>query len=299
MPAATPHSAKSTVGSPARLGRGNRASVWVAVVGLASGLPASVAVTAGWADAALVFPPIVAVLLAGAAAMLGRVLRPLLLVLAASVTGLWIITVALGVADSALTEWPVAMRILVVNGAKVLPLALTAGVIAWYRPSREDASLRLGRWRADTGLRLAGHRIDWRWIGTTAGIMIWAGAIATGVEAFSVAGLRAALVWLPIYTVAAVINAAAEEFMFRHAVNAVAGPLMSRGALVALTSAYFGVTHINGTPSGLAGILLSGSFGVVLALAINHTRGFCWNWTLHFLADMAIFFTLIAATTPT
>jgi hypothetical protein len=51
---------------------------------------------------------------------------------------------------------------------------------------------------------------------------------------------------------------------------------------------------VHGNPSGLVGILLSGAFGVVLALAIEQTRGFCWNWTLHFAADVAIFTTLVA-----
>ncbi|WP_170837457.1 CPBP family intramembrane glutamic endopeptidase [Actinopolyspora xinjiangensis] len=240
----------------------------------------------------------IAVLLATSAVFLHRAVRPLLLVLTASVTGLWFITVASDLMEPLLVGWPTAARVLAVNGAKVLPLVLTAMVLVRYRPDQHEISLRLGRWRADSGLSVAGHRIDWRLIGTTVGFVVCCGTIATGVGEFNVAGLSEALSWLPVYTAAAVVNATAEEFLFRHAINGVAGPLMGRTALIALTSAYFGVTHVNGTPSGLLGVLLSGSFGVVLALAIDHTRGFCWNWTLHFTADMAIFFTLIAATAP-
>ncbi|SDK63046.1 CAAX protease self-immunity [Actinopolyspora mzabensis] len=295
MSAPVPYQAAPTGRTAIPLPRSAQASVWLAVIGLASGLPASLAVAAGWENAGFALPPIIAVLLVTSAVFLHRAVRPLLLVLTASVTGLWLITVALELAEPLLLGWPTAARVLAVNGAKVLPLALTAIVLLRYRPGRHEMALRVGQWRADSGLRVAGYRIDWRLIGTTVGFVVCCGTIATGVEAFNVAGLSEALLWLPVYTAAAVVNATAEEFLFRHAINAVAGPLMGRTALIALTSAYFGVTHINGTPSGLAGILLSGPFGVVLALAIDHTRGFCWNWTLHFIADMAIFFTLIAA----
>jgi membrane protease YdiL (CAAX protease family) len=186
----------------------------------------------------------------------------------------------------------------VVNGAKVVPVALTALVLLRYRPSREDSALRVGQWRADSGLRVAGRPVDWRWIGATVAVVVCGGTLATGVGAFSGDGLRAALVWLPVYAAAAIINSAAEEFLFRHAVNAVTRRLVSRFTLVALTSSYFGVTHLNGTPSGPLGVLLAGAFGMVLALAIDHTRGFCWNWTLHFLGDLAIFFTLVSTASP-
>jgi membrane protease YdiL (CAAX protease family) len=286
-------------GSDHRLHGAARVGVWIAVVGLASGLPASAAVAAGRAVAALVLPPIVVALLVGAAVVFTAVLRPLLLVLAASVAGLWMITLLVLLVGPGMTSWPLAIQILVVNGAKVVPLAGTLAVIWHYRPSRRHLALRVGDWQADSGLRIGRHRIDWRWIGPTVAIVVCGGTITSAAGAFSPAGLSAALVWLPVYTIAAIVNASAEELMFRHAVNATIGPLMSQWTRITLTSLYFGVTHINGTPSGPVGVLLSAAFGVALALAIEHTRGFCWNWTMHFLADMAIFFALIAATTPT
>lgn len=290
--------ATSGVGRP--IGTAALIVIWVAVVGLASGLPASLAVMAGWSAGSVVLPPLVVALLVVATRLdVARAVRPLLFVVAASMTGLWVITVGLGAAQRMLAGWPLAVQILVVNGAKVVPVALTAAVVLRYRPSREDSALRVGQWRADSGLRVAGRPVDWRWIGGTVAVVVCGGTIATGVGAFSGDGLRAALVWLPVYAAAAVINSAAEEFLFRHAVNAVTRRLVSRFTLIALTSLYFGVTHLNGTPSGPVGVLLTSAFGVILALAIDHTRGFCWNWTLHFLGDLAIFFTLIATASPT
>jgi hypothetical protein len=84
--------------------------------------------------------------------------------------------------------------------------------------------------------------------------------------------------------------------IFRHSVNAATRTLLGPVARIALTSVYFGLSHIHGTPSGLAGVLLTGAFGVILAWAIERTRGYGWNWVLHGIADLTIFATLIAAT---
>lgn len=61
--------------------------IWVAAVVLASGLPASLAVVAGWSAGSVVLPPLVVALLVVAAGLgVARAVRPLLFVLAASVT---------------------------------------------------------------------------------------------------------------------------------------------------------------------------------------------------------------------
>jgi len=134
--------------------------IWVVTVGLASGLPASLAVVAGWSAGPIVLPPlVVALLVVAAGSDVARAVRPLLFVLAASVTGLWVITIGLGAAQRVLAGWPLAVQILVVNGAKVVPLALTAAVLLRYRPSREDSALRVRQWWADSGLRVAPGRV--------------------------------------------------------------------------------------------------------------------------------------------
>jgi membrane protease YdiL (CAAX protease family) len=278
-------------------------TAWVAVVGLAGGLPATIAIWSGWPAGALALPPASAAVL-----FLGWALRntthalrpagPLLLVLAASVLGLWLITLI--VTTDAVREWlasaPVAMQIAVVNGLKIIPLALAGVAVFCQRPHRAFVALRMGDWRAASGLRLRGRDIGWQWIGPLTGIVLVGGILVSGLGSLTSHGLGSAVSWLPLCAAVAVVNSAAEEFQFRHAVNAFARPLMGPIATIALTSSYFGVTHINGTPSGLSGVVLSGAFGVVLATAIDRTRGFCWNWTLHFLADLAIFSTLVAIT---
>ncbi|MER6990987.1 CPBP family glutamic-type intramembrane protease [Saccharopolyspora hirsuta] len=268
--------------------RAQTAVLWVAVVGLATGLPASLAVAAGWAAGRLVLPPIVlAVLLV--LAFSGRKLRPVLLVLAATVAGLYAITVVAERLGPWLSSQPIAVGILVVNGAKLVPVALVALVLVVHRPRVEDSALRFGDPRAATGLRVAGRALDWRWTGTAVAVLLVGGPVLASAELLDADGLRAAARWLPVCALAALINSAAEELLFRHGVNAVAAPLLGRTALIALTTAYFGITHLNGTPGGLAGVLLGGGFGLVLAIAVAQTRGFCWNWPLHFVADLVIF----------
>jgi membrane protease YdiL (CAAX protease family) len=65
---------------------------------------------------------------------------------------------------------------------------------------------------------------------------------------------------------------------------------------MALTSAVFGLAHITGNPGGLTGVLYTGVFGYVCALAMVRTRGFCWNLPLHIAGDVGILFVL--ALTP-
>jgi hypothetical protein len=84
--------------------------IWVTVVGLASGLPASLALMAGWSAGSVVLPPLVVALLVVATRLeVARAVRPLLFVVAASVTGLWVITVGLGAAQRMLAGWPLAV----------------------------------------------------------------------------------------------------------------------------------------------------------------------------------------------
>jgi membrane protease YdiL (CAAX protease family) len=263
-----------------------------AAVALASGLVAWLAALAGWARAELVLPPLIGVLLLGAATA-SRRLRPVLLVLAATVVGLWLIAVGLALVAGPTGDWPLACRILLATVAKVVPDAVVVAVLVRYGRVG-SADLRVGDWRARSGIRLAGHDVDWRWVGGIVALLVCGGTVASGATDLTGAGMRAALLWLPVIALAAAVNATAEELLFRHAVNATTRELIGTWARVALTSTYFGLVHVHGNPSGLAGILLSGAFGLVLALAIEHTRGYCWNWTLHFAADVAIFTTLVA-----
>jgi membrane protease YdiL (CAAX protease family) len=269
--------------------------VWLAAVVMASGLLVAALSVAGWQSAEATLPPVIAVvLMAGAVWGRRRGLAPALSVLAASTFGFWVITLALGAASATIGGWPLAVQMLLVNGAKLVPLALVVAALAASRLGAARADLRVGSWRAETGLRVRGRPVDWRWVGGAAAIVLVGAIAASGAASFSAAGLRTAAVWLPVYGFAAVVNSAAEEIIFRHAVNAATRALLAPLTRVALTSTYFGLAHIHGTPSGVPGVLLAGALGVVLALAIEHTRGFCWNWTLHFLADLSIFAILIA-----
>ena len=263
-----------------------------AAVALASGLVAYMAALAGWARAELVLPPLIGGLLLAASAA-SRRLRPVLLVLAATVVGLWLIAVGLALVAGPTGGWPLACRILLATAAKIIPVAVVVAVLVAYGRIG-GADLRVGDWRARSGIRLAGHDVDWRWVGGIVAVLVCGGTVASGAADLTGAGVRAALLWLPVIALAAAVNAVTEELLFRHAVNATTRELVGTWTRIALTSTYFGLAHVHGNPSGLTGVLLSGAFGLVLALAIEHTRGFCWNWTLHFAADVAIFTTLVA-----
>ena len=189
-----------------------------AAVALASGLVAYMAALAGWARAELVLPPLIGGLLVAASAA-SRRLRPVLLVLAATVVGLWLIAVGLALVAGPTGGWPLACRILLATAAKIIPVAVVVAVLVAYGRIG-GADLRVGDWRARSGIRLAGHDVDWRWVGGIVAVLVCGGTVASGAADLTGAGVRAALLWLPVIALAAAVNAVTEELLFRHAVNA-------------------------------------------------------------------------------
>ena len=52
----------------------------------------------------------------------------------------------------------------------------------------------------------------------------------------------------------------------------------------------FGIAHwLYGSPSGLAGFLMTGFLAWVMGKAMLETRGLAWPWLIHFLPDVVIF----------
>lgn len=93
----------------------------------------------------------------------------------------------------------------------------------------------------------------------------------------------------PIIILAAVVNAFAEEFIYRNALLPFLVPLLGSGQAIWLTSLRFGIVHFYGTPSGILGVAAATLFGLVLGLSMVQTGGSGFAWTVHFIADLVIF----------
>ena len=106
--------------------------------------------------------------------------------------------------------------------------------------------------------------------------------------------LNAALPFIGIGIVAALLNAFWEEAVFRAAPLSMLQRAVGPGMGVLILAAWFGIGHYyGGIPSGPIGLIATGAVAVLLGRAMIETRGFVWPFALHFAID-AVIFTLIA-----
>ncbi|MFN8196227.1 MAG: CPBP family intramembrane glutamic endopeptidase, partial [Nocardioidaceae bacterium] len=189
--------------------------------------------------------------------------------------------------------------LLLVPGVRVWPLAplLALGLTAGLLARRGD----LGRWRS--WLRLG--RVD----RTTL-------AIVLGVQVVSVVAL---LVWtrlfdgvLPdVYADAArdagavpaavggllflVVNGLVEDSLFFGVLLGAAQRALAPAAALTLSAAVFGLAHLHGIPNGPVGVLMAGSWAVMLAALRLRTGGMLATYAAHIVADSTIVVMLLPA----
>ena len=256
----------------------------VCVAGLlASGLPAALS-GSGWATE-IGLAGTAALLLMSAFPRWARA-RPLLLLFAAiSVYG-WLTTLLTslpGVADL-LTTIPIPLAFLAVNGVKLVSVALAALLTRRQRWPLDELYLRVGTPRAG----------GWPVFGPLLCLLV-PGLFLADLPPGALAHLPSALPWLPVLLAGSLLNAAAEEFLYRGAALRAAREVLPLTPALLLGSAVFGLTHLGGNPGGWAGVLTSAGFGLVCALAMISARGFCWNLAVHVCADLGIVLSLTLA----
>ena len=95
--------------------------------------------------------------------------------------------------------------------------------------------------------------------------------------------------------VCAVMNAFAEEFLYRSALLPQVLPLFGKGASLILVASWFGIGHYFGVPQGLTGVIVTTIGGWVFAKAMVETRGMGWPLFLHFVSDFTIYLVILLA----
>ena len=86
----------------------------------------------------------------------------------------------------------------------------------------------------------------------------------------------------------ALVNAALEELIWRGVLADRLDTLVGPGASIALTSLSFGLAHAHGVPRGAIGVVLAGSWAVMLAVLRRHSRGLVAPVVAHVAADSVI-----------
>jgi membrane protease YdiL (CAAX protease family) len=149
-----------------------------------------------------------------------------------------------------------------------------------------DAELEPVRW--------LGIRKGQRW--TTFG-WIFAGCFAGGTTLFVVLAyghllhnFSRILPLLPLAVVFAAINSFTEEFTYRAPLLGATHEVLGRQAALGINAVFFGFAHyLYGTPSGIAGLLMTAFVGYLFGKSMFETRGSFWALFTHMLADIPIF----------
>jgi len=93
---------------------------------------------------------------------------------------------------------------------------------------------------------------------------------------------------LPWTLAVAALNAASEEFQFRSVLLAHLRGVFRSGENILLSSAFFGIRHYYGQPSGPLGVAMAGFAGWIWARSMIETRGGVWAFLIHLVQDIII-----------
>ncbi len=186
--------------------------------------------------------------------------------------------------------------------AQLLTLGLVLVVLAvvrWLNIQGFRKYWRLGDFAAPaSGVRWLGiqESESWRSVGIGFGFVITA---VTGTFMWFGVYQKTQIAWLealPWVFIFSVTNSFSEEILCRFSLVATLDKVLSKQAICWWSAAIFGGVHFFGTPGGIAGVLMAGFLGWLLAKSMVETQGIAWAWLLHFLQDMVIIFALVGAT---
>ncbi|MBZ0297495.1 MAG: CPBP family intramembrane metalloprotease [Anaerolineae bacterium] len=93
----------------------------------------------------------------------------------------------------------------------------------------------------------------------------------------------------------ALMNAFAEEFLYRAALLPQVLPLFGKGSSLFLIASWFGLAHYFGIPMGITGVIITTIGGWVFAKAMVETHGIGWSMFLHFISDFTIYLVILLA----
>jgi membrane protease YdiL (CAAX protease family) len=167
-----------------------------------------------------------------------------------------------------------------------------AGVLyACRRQSPRSLLIQPGHPIARTGLRLGSVSLRWRVVGPLMVAAVLA-LLVTSVE-LNAARWTSAARLAAIIIAAAILNAVAEELLYRHTLITTLVPLTAPTVAVVYSSLVFGSAHLSGNPGGVVGFAYTTVFGALCAWAMLTTRGMCWNVPIHIAGDVGVQFTLL------
>ncbi len=217
--------------------------------------------------------------------------RPVALVLAVALSA-----VAVRSRSSAVRQAVLLVDLLVVAvtvevlGLWPVPAAI-AVVLAWWlggrgvEEHRWSPWLRHGRWTPELPWLVAGTVV------VTAGALLAWQRLADGTLPQDYLDAAAGRPWALIVlggVAFSLVNAAVEEVVFRGVLLSALSAVLGVTAAVVLQAVAFGVLHLNGVPSGPAGMAMAGAWGLLLGVMRVRSRGLLAPYVTHVAADATI-----------
>jgi membrane protease YdiL (CAAX protease family) len=187
--------------------------------------------------------------------------------------------------------WVVADRI----QKRAIPVALMALTLIGSGVGRKELYLVKGDLKAlaSPARILQGNKTK-PWNQIMRGWIPWYVLIITVILYFQVRPnldqLSSALVFLPAALIAAIINAFAEEFIFRSMMLARLEPVVGSYAAIWMAAGLFGIMHYFGYPYGPMGVILAAYLGWIAAKSMVETQGIVWALVVHTIGDFVIYF---------
>jgi membrane protease YdiL (CAAX protease family) len=169
---------------------------------------------------------------------------------------------------------------------------LVIGAALGLGATRQEAYLVVGDLDGPTNIRRSnGQLLGWKRFGPIAFVglmllMVWF-AVPQLPDHID---LAAALPFIAIGAVAALLNAFWEEAAFRAAPLSMLQRAIGPSAGVVVLAIWFGLGHYyGGIPSGPMGAVASGAVALLFGRAMIETRGLAWPLALHFAGDFVIY----------
>lgn len=157
--------------------------------------------------------------------------------------------------------------------------------------SRGALMIAAGRPAGPSGLRLGRMKVRWPVVGPIV-IAVVLALFMTSVPA-SVSRWEALAHYALVIVAGSVLNAVAEELLYRHTLIAALRRVTAVRVAVLYSSLIFGVGHLSGNPGGFTGLLFTAAFGAVCAWAMLTTNGMTWNIPIHVAGDIGVQYTLL------
>lgn len=194
--------------------------------------------------------------------------------------------------------------VLLVERIFLAVLAFVMIGVVWLLGTRpREAYLGTGDLRAPTTSRKPRSTELLRWSTFGPIMLVFLAFVTAWAAAPLVSGpidVAAALPYLGLAAIAALLNAFWEEVAYRAAPLSQLGRAVAPGMSVLILAVWFGFGHYyGGMPSGPMGAVLTGAVALLFGRAMIETRGLAWPVALHFVGDLVIYtFLALAATAP-